>query len=136
MVRFDEGETETVMRLAKEALTKNVTDSLESLTDAVDKVRYKYEAVATGDYDSAKFVHGQASRYVRQAKNALLAAQECATTFMLLGDFNLLFDGLRQAIKSQDALFYAMYNQKRSGMVPMPAPVGDPVDLKASEVLS
>jgi hypothetical protein len=135
VVRFDEGESETVMRLAREALSKNVAETLASLEGAVDKLKDRYANVATGDYVEAKVVHGQAVRYVRQARKALEAAQECAATFMLLGDFKLLFDGVRQSIRANDALFYSMYNQKRSGVVPLPAPVGDPVELKASEVL-
>lgn len=122
LVRFDENDTATIMRLAREALQSATEETLGGLSAAHDKLKAMYESVATGDDAHRKVVDAKAARYLRQARTFLVSVQECAATFMLTGDVAPLFDGLRNSIKAHDALFYAM-RQKASGSATTKAPL-------------
>lgn len=114
LVRFDENDSDTIIRLAHEALEREAALVLSRLTDAHARLSEQYASAPTGDMAVLYELDNKAARYMRQARKFLTNAQECAATFMMLGDVSHLFDGLRESIKAHDALFFALKKKSRS----------------------
>jgi hypothetical protein len=106
LVRFDERDGETILRLAKEALTREVMGLRDGLRLSIQLTEQKYEGVATQDEDGIKKAHGHGYRYVRQSKQFLDASKEAALAFDLLGDLQELFNGFRDVIVAEERTLY------------------------------
>lgn len=122
LVRFDERDGETILRLARESIAKEVNGLRDSLKLAVQLAEDKYKGVATGDEAGIKKVHGYGYRYLRQSKQFLVAAQEAALAFDLMGDLNDLFNGFRACIQTEEASIFAMRDKAMGKAVPQAAP--------------
>lgn len=106
LVRFDEKDGDTIMRLAREALVKEVDTMRQGLDDGLAEVRAAFDSAASGDDEALKKAGSLAYRHIRRAKQAADAAEECALTFDLMGEVKPLVEGLRQLIRSRSELYY------------------------------
>lgn len=113
VVRFDhERDGETILRLAREAMIRNVSAVREALDKSVAEVERRFKAVPAGDKAALDKAHAYAYSKVQRAKNYLTAAKEAAMAFTILGEVDGLLDGLRDTIKARDTLYYAMYREQ------------------------
>ena len=111
LVRFDERDGDTILRLARTALLEEVGRWREVLDSAQKKVREecdKVTGVGDAQRQQAKKAGSLASFHLQRAKKFAVAAQECALGFDLMGDVALVVDGLREVIKANEELFYGM----------------------------
>lgn len=125
LVRFDERDADTIIRLARHALLSEIGRIREALEKQTEDVRRGLEGVASGDEEGLRKASGYASIVIRRAKKAVEHAQECALTFDLLGDCGAVIDGMRDIIRAKDTLFYgwvgeAKENKRRTYSAPAP----------------
>ena len=112
-VRFDERDWPTILRLAQEALVREITDMREGLEQGEADVRRRIEAVESGNAEQLKKASSYAYNQVRRAKTLAVSARECALAFYLMGEVEHLIDGLRKTIKAKDALYYGWQQRKQ-----------------------
>lgn len=136
LVRFDERDGETIIRLAREGLLNECARWREVLDTATNGVSELCSSVASVGEDQ-RAVAGKAgnlaSFHLRRARAFAVAARECALGFDLLGDVEQVFNGLRDCIAAKEALFYAMVTDaKKRSTSSVPASSGTPMDVEAA----
>lgn len=107
LVRFDERDGATIIRLARESLAKELGDLRAKLEEQTGTIRGMMPAPGTiPNEEQFKKVGDTASRSLRSAKKFLASAEECAVTFDLMGDIKPLLDGLHQSVRAKNELYY------------------------------
>jgi hypothetical protein len=134
LVRFDENDGETIMRLAREALVRECTTMRTDLDEGITEIKAAFDDAASGDDEALKKAGSLAYRHIRRAKIAADSAEECALTFDLMGEVKPLVEGLRQLIKSRSEMYYG-FGKAREDNKPLAQVEADlaEADLSASE---
>lgn len=116
LVRFDERDGETIIRLAREALKLEITTMEESLRDGIKAIRDALAKVASGDEEALAKVSNLAGGHVRRADKAADAAEECSALFGLTADVKPLIDGLRELVVARREMYRAMLKAAKDNM--------------------
>jgi hypothetical protein len=107
LVRFDERDGATIIRLAREALVKELGDLRTKLEEQTLTIRSMLpEPGVVPSEERFKKVGDTASRSLRSAKKFLATAEECAVTFDLMGEIKPLLEGLHQSVRAKNELYY------------------------------
>lgn len=115
MVRFDERDGETILKLARRALALEADAVREVLEQNTKRLRSLVALSATGDPKSVKQARSIAGSASRHAKRLLESAKEAALAFDLLGDVEELFKGVRETIRATDTLYYGWVKEIEFG---------------------
>lgn len=104
VVRFDEGETENIIRLADQALRKELSRIRKAVSVTVAKAAKKY-AEASKERSDSKYATAYSYHRIneRRIKDAIASAKEAAAVFDLTGDLNSLFDAVHKSIVAMDS---------------------------------
>ena len=112
LVRFDESDKGTILRLARESLERHLGEIRESTERNMQAALAKLEVVATGDADAVKKRRASASVVTWRAKRDLERAMECALTFDLTAEVAHLFDAARHTIAAQEQMAFDAVKKK------------------------
>jgi len=115
LVRFDERDGDTIIRLAREALQREALRWRDTLEEGTLVVRAACAKVTIGE-DGVKQWHkagGLASGHVRRARQFLSNATECALAFDLTADVAHVMEGLREMVKAKEEVFAGLVKEAK-----------------------
>lgn len=107
LVRFDENDAGTIVRLAREALSGELNRMYRALQNGLGKLHADLAAIEPGDVKAWEQSRAFAYRQVRAAKKLAVDAGECALAFDILGEIAPLRDGLMALAKARAELYFA-----------------------------
>ena len=109
LVRFDERDADAIKKLALRGLKAEAARLRESLEQTRVDLTAKVELFA--DDAIKKKSRGCANNALRRAKKGLESLTECAAMFDIMGDVKYLLDAGKQAVRTNDALFYGWFKE-------------------------
>ena len=115
LVRFDERDGDTILKMARRSLLRECVQLREMLDGQLERLRKHVAESATGEVKAVRKARSIAGGASRNAKKLLESAKEAALAFDLLGEHEELFNGVRDAIRAADALFYGYVEEVEKG---------------------
>jgi len=112
LVRFDEKDGDTIIRLARESIERHLHEIRDYTERCMNSALKKLAEVPTGDEVMMK-KGKQATQVVTwRAKRDLERAMECALTFDLTADVQHLFDAARHTVAAQEKIAFDAVQRK------------------------
>lgn len=112
MVRFDERDGETIIRLARESLERHLREIRDACEASMTGALEKLELIATGDEPALKKGKAGVASVTWRAKRDLERAMECALTFDLTADVDHLFAAARLTVAAQEKMAFDALQKK------------------------
>lgn len=123
IVRFDERDGDQIIRLATQGLLGELQEIRNRLDAGIASVRDRLGRASAADESELNKLGAYRSGCLRNAKRSLVAAQECAATFDIMGEAGVLLDGLRDCIKAHDEISYAWFKDRKAARKPAVQPL-------------
>jgi uncharacterized protein YaiE (UPF0345 family) len=137
VVRFDERDGDTIMRLAKTALVSELGRIRDALDEAATEVTRRLSSIDTSNEEAFKKVKSHGYSASRRARLAIERMVECALTFDLTGDVEHLTNAVRQSVKAREAELWTRLEaaEKHLQITPTPEVEVEPAVEDALEVV-